>query len=354
MKKNFYLPSGYIDMEKILDLPYTFIFIVHGRGTGKTFGACKYALDYNEATGNKFIYLRRIQVEADLVGNTAFSPFAPVTAYYGLDPLVSGPIPNVKNVKGIWKTEKNDKGELVAAGAPIGYTMALATVSSIRGFSGRDVKLCIYDEFIPEKTARPIRAEGEAILQFYETINRNRELEGEKPLKMVFLSNANRLASPIFEAFGITNYIDKMVRTQQEECYLNDRGIAILKLNDSPISKLKTRTALYKASNSKSFNDMSISNAFDMSNYLYVRTEPINEFRLIAQYEDIYIYRHKSEARYYVSKHRAGRTKEVYNSDDFSKKKFRRTYALLFSAWVDGRISFEDYYCKLILTKSIQ
>lgn len=340
-------------MEKIFTLPYTFIFVVHGRGTGKTFGACKYCLDYHEATGGKFIYLRRLQVEADLVGNNAFSPFTPVTDFYGMEPLTSGPVPNVKNVKGVWKSELNDKGDRVATGAPIGYTAALATVSSIRGFSGSDIKLCIYDEFIPEKTARPIRAEGEAVLQFYETINRNRELEGEAPLKMVFLSNANRLASPVFEAFGITKYIDKMVRTKQDTCYLNERGIAILKLSDSPISKLKNQTALYKASNSTDFNNMAIGNTFDTSNYLYVRSEPINEYRIIAQFEDVYIYRHKSEPKYYIAKHRTGRPGNVYNSDEFSIKKLRRDCALVFTAWVDGRISFEDYYCKLILTKAI-
>lgn len=354
MKTKYYLPSGYIDMAKIFDLPYTFIFVVHGRGTGKTFGACKYCYDYHDRTGDKFIYLRRLQTEADLVGNTAFSPFTPVTDFYDLEPLISGPIPNVKNVKGIWKTERNEKGDIVPAGPPIGYTAALATVSSIRGFSGRDIKVCVYDEFIPEKTARPIRAEGEAVLQFYESVNRNRELEGEPPLKMVFLSNANKLSSPVFEAFGITNYVDKMVRGNQEECYLKDRGVAILKLKDSPISQQKSKTALYKASQSEAFNDMAIGNAFDMSNYLYVRAEPIDEYRIIAKFDDVYIYRHKSDARYYVTRYRTGTPKAEYISEPFSIKKFKKDYALVFTAWIDGRISFNDYYCKLVLTKAIQ
>ena len=38
---NVYLPNGYADMGKIMSLPYPLIFVIGGRGTGKTYGACK-------------------------------------------------------------------------------------------------------------------------------------------------------------------------------------------------------------------------------------------------------------------------------------------------------------------------
>ena len=71
---NYYLPSGYVDMAKIIEQPYPFIFLIHGRGTGKTYGACKYVLD----KGEKFVYLRRTQTEADLCSSAEFSPFKPL------------------------------------------------------------------------------------------------------------------------------------------------------------------------------------------------------------------------------------------------------------------------------------
>ena len=355
MKSKYYLSSGYTDMVKIIDLPYTFIFVVQGRGTGKTFGACKYCYDYHERTGDKFIYLRRLQTEADLVGNTAFSPFTPVTDFYNLDPLISGPIPNVKNVKGIWKAERNEKGDIVPAGPPIGYTAALATVSSIRGFSGRDIKVCIYDEFIPEKHVSSFRGgasgEGQALLNCIETIGRNRELKGKKPFKMVCLSNANTIASPIFQSLGIIDSVNKMALKGKQECILPERGIAVFIFRDSPISEAKKNTSLYKASADGDFATMALKNDFDASTYMFIGAKPIDEYRILAQVgDDVYIYKHKSNNDYYVTRHRSGTPKRVYNDDEMSKRRFKRTETNFLDAWLHGNISFSDYYCKYVLT----
>ena len=40
-----YLPSGYLDMKGLADMARPFLFIAAARGTGKTYGACEYALD---------------------------------------------------------------------------------------------------------------------------------------------------------------------------------------------------------------------------------------------------------------------------------------------------------------------
>lgn len=347
---NFYLENGYVDMKRIIQLPYPFIFLVHGRGTGKTFGACDYALN-EMPEGEKFFYLRRSQLEADLVGNTEFSPFDPVIKVKNRQPVYVGALPSVKNIRGVWNGVIDENGKLQPQGETIGYIGALNTISGIRGFSGVDVTLLIYDEFIPEATARPIKAEGEAVLQCYETINRNREITGGKPLKMLFLSNANKLSSPIFAAFGIMGYVDKMVRNGQEVCILPDRGIALLKLRDSPISKRKAQTALYKAAQSEKFKSMSIDNAFDTSSYLYVQQEPINEYRLLCSFCDVYIYKHKAKTWYYVSRHKSGVLKQEYINEPFSRKKFRKEQTVLLNAWINGNISFQDYYCKQVLTE---
>ena len=55
MDKNIYLSSGYFNVEYALRFPVPFIFVVGGRGTGKTYGALRYVLE-NDI---KFIYMRR-------------------------------------------------------------------------------------------------------------------------------------------------------------------------------------------------------------------------------------------------------------------------------------------------------
>ena len=93
---SFYLDSGYVDINKIMNLPYPFIFVLGGRGTGKTYGVCKYLLEHPE---DKFMYLRRMQQEADAISNPDFSPFQPViNDHPELPQITLDTIPGVKNI----------------------------------------------------------------------------------------------------------------------------------------------------------------------------------------------------------------------------------------------------------------
>ncbi len=351
MQNKYYYSNGYINMAKIIEMPYPFIFVMHGRGTGKTYGACEYLLQHDQ----KFMLLRRTQVEADTIGYTDFSPFQPVLEDHPeIDPIVVNALPNVKNIHGVWKgVISPDTGKLLPKDDPIGYVAALSTFSNIRGFNGEQIKIVVFDEFIPEPKSRTIKNEDLCFLNFVETVGRNRELKGQPPLKIVCLSNANKLASPIFQALGIMEKVDKLAMSGKQECLLHDRGIAILKLADSPISKKKQNTALYRAAANTEFSDMALSNAFDMSNWLYVKTEPINEYRIVAQYEDVYIYRHKTQKWYYVCKHKTGSPKNIYVNETFSRKRLRKEQMQFYECWIHGAISFQDYYCKAVMWESL-
>lgn len=351
---NLYLDNGYADMKKIMALPYPFIFVVGGRGTGKTYGACEELLDLPES--EKFLFMRRTGDEAELIASTDFSPFNPVINDNPdkYEPMYTGAIQHVKGITAAWKGEPDDKGVIKPVGAPRGYFGALTTIYKTRGFSMEDVTVVLYDEFIPEKHVHAIRNEGECFLNAVETISRNRELRGRKPLKVICLSNANKLASPIFVSLGIMENVEKMVMRNQSQCFLPERGIAVIRLQDSKISQAKANTALYKAANSPDFVNMALKNDFDSSTNLYIKREPIDEFKLLASVDDdVYIYRHKSEARYYVSRHKRGTAKHKYLLDDISVRRLKREQYMFFDAWLRGRVSFEDYYTKYILTNCL-
>lgn len=347
---NYYDQNGYIDMGKIIAIKCPFIFLVHGRGTGKTYGMCKFLCKH---IGEKFLFMRRTQTEADTISFTDFSPFQPVLADNpDLPRLTVQGIPNVKNMSGVYIAEEKD-GRETATGDAVGYIGALSTIANIRGFNGEQIKYWVYDEFIPERGARLLRDEGERILNCYETINRNREIKGKPPLKAVFLSNANRMDSPVFQSLGILDKVDAMTMRGQSECILPDRGIAILKLKESPISVKKAETALYRATGDTGFKDMSLFNSFSADTYLYCRREPIAEYTPIFQYEDIFIYKHKSVSRYYVTRHKSGGMIRQYFDEDFSKKRMKREQRNFFNGWLEGRISFEDIYCKSKMIDSL-
>ena len=90
-----------------------------------------------------------------------------------------------------------------------------------------------------------------------------------------------------------------------------------------------------------------------MSNWLYVKTEPLEEYRIVAQYEDVYIYRHKTQKWYYVCRHKTGTVKNVYVNETFSKRRLKREQMLFFECWLHGAVSFQDFYCKVQMWESL-
>ena len=154
-----YLPNGYVDIRWILAQCLPFNFLVGGRGTGKTYGALKVVVEDNI----KFMLPRRTQAQIDFVTKSEFSPIKPINRDLGVD------------ITAAKKTKYNTGFYADDSGDPIGYASALSTMSNLRGFDASDVQLWIFDEFIPERHERPIKNEGAAFLNAYETMNRNLE-----------------------------------------------------------------------------------------------------------------------------------------------------------------------------------
>lgn len=328
-----YLQNGYLDIEKILSYNMPFTWIVGGRGTGKTYGALKYAYESH----TRFILMRRTQAQTDLINKPEFNPYKAINQDLGTD----------IQVKSISKYnsrifEPAEDGEQL-----LGYTCALSTISNLRGFDASDCRLLVWDEFIPEKHERPIKGEGAAFLNAYETINRNRELKGEPPLQVLGLANAFNIANPVFLELGLVGRCEKMKNNDQEFFMDPERGILLVLLQRSRISKAKADTALYRLS-SGSYKDMALSNDFIYNNSDSIKAQALKEYKLLCTVGEISIYRHKSKREYYVSEHRTG-TAPLYKSDEVGIMRYRRKYGLVLApAYVNNRVIFEN-----ILTKSL-
>lgn len=74
----------------------------------------------------------------------------------------------------------------------------------------------ILDEFIPERCVRRLKGEDDTILNLYTTVNGNRELEGNPPLRFWLLANAFNIEDPILSAYGLTEEFEKMERSSRE------------------------------------------------------------------------------------------------------------------------------------------
>lgn len=337
---NLYLDSGFLDFKKIVDLDLPFNFVVGGRGTGKTYGALSYLIDNNI----KFMFMRRTQSQVDLINKPDFSPFKAINEDKGTD-ISSQSI--TKYSAGFYHSEKDEDGKIKCKGAPLGYTCALSTISNMRGFDASDIEMIIYDEFIPERHEKPIRAEASALLNAYETINRNRELKGQKPVQMICLANANDMANPIFVDLNLVRKATSMYKKGQEFSIDRNRGIGLFVLQGSPISDAKRNTALYKVNKDSEFNQMALDNRFASATLGMVNPRPLIEYRPIVQVGEICIYKHKSNNMYYVSTHTQG-SPQVFTSGETDIIRFCKLHGNLWLKYLDKHMEFEEELCEIL------
>ena len=334
-----FLDNGFVNMPRLFASRLPFIFVVGGRGTGKTYGALEYvrkqALD-----GKKFIYMRRTQDQVDKISQDDFSPFK------SIDEL-TGTITTVQKMAG-----KTFSFIDAPADKTLGYCFALSTFAKMRGFDASDVSTLVFDEFIPEKHERPIKNEAEAFFNAVETINRNRELTGGEPLQCVLLSNANNMGNPLFLELGLVSRATKMLGKGVDTYRDEKRGLMLVIIQNSPISEAKKQTALYKLTKGSSFQKMAIDNDFDeqCSN---LRHAPLKELRPLVGVGEITIYTHKSENWLYVSTHRTG-SPPTFGSSIAELNRFRLQYMWVWEAYMMRRVYFEEYLCELLLSKYLR
>lgn len=342
-----YTPDGWCNIPAILSSGYPFLFVVGGRGTGKTYGALRHARQHYMDTGRRFILLRRLQSQVDLINKPEYSPFKSLDADEG---YLTASRPLSKYTVGFYDAVPGDDGTPVPSGPCIGYTAALSTISNMRGFDASDVDLIIFDEFIPERHERPLKDEAAALFNAYETINRNRELKGQPPAQLICLANANDLGNPIFLALGLVRKAETL-RARGREWWTDDkRGIGLALLNGSPIGSKKSGTALYKLTGGSEFAEMALNNDFAGEERSRVKSMPIKEYRPVVQVGEICVYRHKSERQYYVSTHTTG-DPPTYGPGPVDLQRFRSGYAWLYQQYMQRHIVFEEYLCEILFCK---
>ena len=346
-----YLNSGYIDFEDLLASDGSaFKILVGARGIGKTFGILKYMLDHDI----NFIFMRRTQTQVDMVRTDELNPFKSIEMVCGPEyQIVMKPIN--KNMSAIYRTyEVEGEPERIPDEDPTGYMTALSTISNIRGFDASDIDYLIYDEFIGEKHEKPIRAEGLAFLNAVETIGRNRELSGRRPLQVILMSNSTNLANPIFVELKLITPLEKAFKRGQHVVRIPERNISIYNITDSPISQKKAQTVLYQLTGTDSdFAGMALDNSFNKEYTGLVKSQNLKEYKLEVVVGEICIYRHKSARRWYVSEHRSGKPIDTYDSSEIELKRFQHDYYHLKLWYLNRKIFFESYIQQVLFEQYI-
>lgn len=326
-----YQDNGYLDMAKIINYKYRNIFVYGGRGPGKTFNSLAYVL----SEGVKFMYLRRTQSQLETLCMEPFNPFKEINRKYGYDA----------------RLEKMGKyAAVVKLGDDVvGYGASLSTFANIRSFSAEDIEIIIYDEFVPEKHQKKIPHEYEALMNLYESINRNRELEGKHYVKLIGLTNSNDITSPILLGMQLIGTVEKMKAKGMETCPSPDGETLLIDTMYSPILKEKANIGFYKTKND-AFSKMAISGEFERVSNSVIKAQPISEYTPLVTVGELTIYKHKSSRnRYYCTTHRSG-SPAHFGATEIELQRFGRACRWSWQAYYRNEIIFEDQTCEIILT----
>ena len=324
-----YTKEGWVNWDYIMMQPESIISVVGARGTGKTYGCFKWLIEH----GEKFIYLRRLKSQLDECKRETGNPFKKINADMGIN---IKPFPAGGSVA-FNKEEKN--GENVSVG------VALSVVANIRGIDYSDYNYVVFDEFISSDGERPIKNEFQAFLNFYETVNRNRELDGKKAVKCIMLGNANRISNVYFTGWHCMRLALNMIKGNQYIWRSEDKTRMIVLLLSSPISEKKQETVLYKNANSD-FIRMALDNAF-RTDETKIKSEPLKEFRHVVSVGEIGIYSHKAQRRFYVSS--TVNQQNYYDAFGIGLKMFQKDYYMLRVYYmVNKNITFENFENELL------
>lgn len=244
---------GFIDIENS-DLKNLNI-LFGGRGLGKTYSVLKHRIEdalEDNYDMHKFIWMRDSQEVCNKIaaGRSLASPICQN------EPEI--PEITIEKSEGNYCFIANPKSDNYRV---LGYLMALSTFHNARGISYDDVVNITWDEFIPEEGTLVKKHQGTIFLNAYETVNRNRELDGIDPVKIIFLSNTNDIYSDVLEDLKVSTLIEDMV--YNNETVYRDEDIWIEFLSSEAFYEKKKDTFIYRITNNEKFKDMALNNKFN-------------------------------------------------------------------------------------------
>lgn len=338
---NIYTDIGYINTPHIAEVAernnISFIVIIGKRQVGKTYGVLSYMLE----TDKRFILLRGVKTELEMLKRNVNSPFEKIKGYEGRILFES----ETEYTASIIRIDTDKDGNEIKTN--IGMAAALSSIGRIRGFNGDIYTDVVYDEFIPESHLLKVRHGDDAFNNMYTTVAGNRELEGRPPLRVWLLANSNNLDNDILKALNITDIVERMSLRGEESRILKDRGIMILLPDSTVITEKRKQTALYRAIGGESkFARMAFGNEFAYNDYTDVGAKPIKEYKPLITIGRIVIHLHKSDKTLYVTDFMKCKTPHSYPDTDYGRMTFAKDFPEIRAAYMRGRMTFQNMTIK--------
>lgn len=312
------------------------------RSCGKTYSTLKYMVENKKI----FCFLKRTIVDVELLCMDAkgddvefdVSPFKPLNRDLGWN---IRPVKIKKGFAGFYECDENDKPH----GAPVAYCAALSSSKDIKGFDMSEVDYLVFDEFIPKKYERVNRREGEALLDIYMTLQRDRLARGRQELVLICIANATSVTNPTFNTLRVIDDAVQLQVTQREFLYLEHRKILLHRI-PTVEAMTEVKSGIELAMAGTAWAEMSFSGNFAYDDFTTVKHSRLKGYRPWCAYfynkQTVYIY--EKDGRYYATKSKA-KIDKIYNLErENEQKKFWYDYvADLRDECIDDRMLFEEY-----------
>lgn len=338
-------------IQRFMPKGINFFYVCAGRGLGKTYSALDLCLKIankefiidESLEKQRFIYLRRTEVQARASSMPSTNPFKKYNRNEGT--AIWGEFNTVLRC-GEFYTSKDDKSD------PIGYCCALSTFQNLRGVDYSDVVFIVYDECLTEDgSSTRFKNEGFTLMNLYETVNRNRILEGKPEVVLLLLSNPIDLASALLAELDFTKILANMILKEQQRYTDPNRSLHIEKLIDHSISEEKAKGALYKFA-PKAFTDQALSGDFTENDMSLIEKVNLDEYYPYIGAEVLVLYRHKSKNLYYIS---ASTQLATYNFKMVERETIREAVYFKYKLMLVNRVvKFDSFKTKMVFESLIR
>lgn len=348
--------DGYYHVSKdILQYPEAVIFIVWSRrGPGKTYSALRYPY-------HKFItlYLKRtnkdVKTICEYAGDLDFdpSPWAPLNRDFNI---------NVKPrlLKDGFGAFYDSDPEGNPAGPVINYVASLNAIKQVKGMDLSAAEWIIFDEFIPQAGEVVKKAEGEMLLDLFETVNRDRRKRGRPGLKLILFANAEEISTHITNSLEVVDTMAWMQATGTNIYYDKERRILFHHISDEELPLQEEELLdMYQVMKGTAWAEKSFGGQFALNDFSAVIRKSMKHMRCLYHIKyrrknNAYIYLSNKDGTYYMTSH-PGKFIQSYDLDrENQQKKFYFDHVLqLRDACINDRMQFEKYsYYDLIINYS--
>lgn len=343
-----YTRDGWLDFDKLERLSSTLNIVIGPRNAGKTYGK----MLYNHNHGIPYIFMRTTQKQIDTIFINEFSPFGALNRDVG-SRYFCKMLPK-SNVAAVYTDYTEKDGKEIPKGKPVNYAVSLLQVGSIRGFNLDYVPELIYDEFI-KHPGEIIQNYGKSDVMYFDiimTLNRAREMRGQRPLKQWLFGNSDNLGVPILQSLRLIRVIMSMLENGENYRKLPERDISIFLCMDSPAArKMKEISAIEKIITGTDYAAMAFENNFVNDDFSGCQPQPIGQYTPLAVIGRVMLMEHKTKDLYYVRAFDSDVINgvRVYKNTAAGRELFRNDYGFLYFHYLNDGILFSSYTEKLFM-----